>query len=84
MSGVECREARTVSDVTKPSGDPLPPLSGFPATSPCLKVCLLDVGQECRGCRRTLAEIGSWSRMTLDARRAVNQRIGFRGHDERR
>jgi predicted Fe-S protein YdhL (DUF1289 family) len=47
-------------------------------------VCLLDVGQECRGCRRTLAEIGSWSRMTLDARRAVNQRIGFRGHDERR
>ena len=77
MSGVERGQGRAVSD-------PLPPLSAFPATSPCLKVCLLDVGQECRGCRRTLAEIGSWSRMTLDARRAVNQRIGFRGHDERR
>ncbi len=84
MSGVERGEARAMSDVMKPSGDPLPPLSAFPATSPCLKVCLLDVGQECRGCRRTLAEIGAWSRMTLDARRAVNQRIGFRGHDERR
>ena len=59
--------------------DRVPPLSEFPATSPCLKVCLLDVGQECRGCRRTLAEIGAWSRMTLDERRAVNQRLGFRG-----
>jgi len=76
---VERREARTVSDVTNPT-----PLSAFPATSPCLKICLLDVGQECRGCRRTLAEIGGWSRMTLDERRAVNRRIGFRGHDENR
>ncbi len=84
MSGVECGQARAMSDVMKPSGDPLPPLSDFPATSPCLKVCLLDVAQECRGCRRTLGEIGGWSRMTLDERRAVNRRIGFRGHDERR
>jgi predicted Fe-S protein YdhL (DUF1289 family) len=79
VSGVECGEARAVSDLTNPT-----PLSAFPATSPCLKICLLDVGQECRGCRRTLAEIGGWSRMTLDERRAVNRRIGFRGHDERR
>lgn len=60
------------------------PSTAFPATSPCLKICLLDAGQECRGCRRTLAEIGGWSRMSLDQRRAVNARIGFRGHDENR
>ncbi|QJR38237.1 DUF1289 domain-containing protein [Gemmatimonas groenlandica] len=42
------------------------------------------MGAECRGCRRTIVEIGNWSRMTLDERRAVNQRIGFRGHDEKR
>ncbi|WP_206044423.1 DUF1289 domain-containing protein [Gemmatimonas groenlandica] len=59
-------------------------LSAYPATSPCLKVCVLDMGAECRGCRRTIVEIGNWSRMTLDERRAVNQRIGFRGHDEKR
>ena len=77
MSVVERGQGRAVND-------PLPPFSAFPATSPCLKVCLLDVGQECRGCRRTLSEIGGWSRMTLDERRAVNRRLGFRGHDERR
>ncbi|WP_345785838.1 DUF1289 domain-containing protein [Gemmatimonas sp.] len=59
-------------------------LSIVPATSPCIKVCVIDLNGECRGCRRTLAEIGGWSYMSLDARRAVNQRIGFRGHDEQR
>ena len=58
--------------------------SAFPTTSPCIKVCIMDLNGECRGCRRTLAEIGGWSYMSLDERRAVNQRIGFRGLDERR
>ena len=61
-----------------------PSLSAFPATSPCIKVCVIDVHGECRGCRRTLAEIGDWSYMSFDERRAVNQRVGFRGHDENR
>ncbi len=63
---------------------PNPAIAAFPATSPCLKVCILDMGAECRGCRRTIHEITGWSRMTLDERRAVNARLGFRGHDESR
>lgn len=54
----------------------------FPATSPCIKVCVIDLNGECRGCRRTLTEIGSWSGMSLNERRVVNQRIGFQGHDK--
>ncbi|WP_411280726.1 DUF1289 domain-containing protein [Gemmatimonas sp.] len=56
----------------------------FPATSPCIKVCVIDLRGECRGCRRTLAEIGRWSYMSDHERREVNERIGFRGHDENR
>lgn len=59
-------------------------LSNWPATSPCIKVCQLDLEQRCRGCARTLQEIAKWSTMTLDERRAVNARIGFRGFDENR
>jgi predicted Fe-S protein YdhL (DUF1289 family) len=47
-------------------------------------VCVIDLRGECHGCRRTLAEIGAWSSMSLEQRRLVNQRVGFRGHDERR
>jgi len=63
------------------SDSPVPP---FPTTSPCIKVCVIDLRGECRGCRRTLAEIGAWSTMSPDQRRVVNQRVGFRGHDESR
>lgn len=59
-------------------------LPSWPATSPCIKVCQLDLEQRCRGCARTLPEIAKWSTMTLDERRAVNARIGFRGFDENR
>lgn len=62
--------------------DPSP--SAFPTTSPCIKVCVIDVSGECRGCRRTLTEIGQWSYLSLDERRVVNARVGFRGHDENR
>ncbi|MBY0488829.1 MAG: DUF1289 domain-containing protein [Gemmatimonadaceae bacterium] len=55
-----------------------------PATSPCIKVCQLDLDGRCRGCGRTTQEIARWSYMTLEERQAVNARIGFRGHDERR
>jgi predicted Fe-S protein YdhL (DUF1289 family) len=56
----------------------------FPDTSPCIKVCQLDLDDRCRGCGRTRAEVGAWSYMTLDERRAVNARLGFRGHGEHR
>lgn len=40
--------------------------------SPCVKVCVVhpETGL-CLGCRRTLDEIGRWTRMTPDERRAV-------------
>ncbi|MCO4100567.1 MAG: DUF1289 domain-containing protein [Gemmatimonas sp.] len=60
------------------------PLESFPPTSPCVKVCQLDLHVRCYGCGRTRNEVARWSTMTLDERRAVNRRLGFRGHDERR
>lgn len=52
----------------------------WPVESPCIKVCRLDLDDRCYGCGRTLDDIRRWSTMTLEERRAVNQRIGFRGH----
>lgn len=52
----------------------------FPVESPCIKICRLDSAQRCHGCGRNLDEIASWSRMSADERRAVNARLGFRGH----
>ncbi|WP_434481124.1 DUF1289 domain-containing protein [Gemmatimonas sp.] len=49
-----------------------------------MKVCQLDLHVRCYGCGRTRNEVARWSTMTLDERRAVNRRLGFRGHDERR
>ena len=61
----------------------------FPATtatsttteSPCLKVCLLDQEQRCRGCGRTVDEITRWRDMTSTERIAINQRVGFVSHE---
>lgn len=40
--------------------------------SPCVKICVVHPEAKiCVGCRRTLAEIGAWSAMTPEARRAV-------------
>lgn len=52
--------------------------------SPCIKVCRLDAHDRCYGCGRTRTEIARWSAMSLDERRAVNARLGFRGHGENR
>jgi predicted Fe-S protein YdhL (DUF1289 family) len=42
-----------------------PPRPGFPP-SPCIDVCKLDGKDVCTGCKRTIAEIAAWSRMTSD------------------
>ncbi|HMS03712.1 MAG TPA: DUF1289 domain-containing protein [Gemmatimonadaceae bacterium] len=55
-----------------------------PTVSPCIKVCQLDTQGRCYGCGRTRDEIARWSTMTLEERRAVNARLGFRGHGEHR
>lgn len=40
--------------------------------SPCVKLCQVHPDARiCVGCLRTLEEIGGWSRMTPDERRAV-------------
>lgn len=37
--------------------------------SPCIGVCEVDTAGVCRGCERTLAEIGDWA--TMDDRERV-------------
>jgi predicted Fe-S protein YdhL (DUF1289 family) len=40
--------------------------------SPCIKICVIHpTSRLCTGCLRTIDEIGAWSQMTPDARRAV-------------
>ena len=40
--------------------------------SPCVKICVVHPAtRTCTGCLRTIDEIGAWSRMTPEARRAV-------------
>ena len=40
--------------------------------SPCVKICVVHpAARICTGCLRTIDEIGAWSRMTPEARRAV-------------
>jgi len=42
------------------------------ADSPCVDICQLDVATGyCIGCARTGEEIGAWSGMSTDERRAV-------------
>lgn len=59
------------------------PTSESPTSeSPCIKVCQLDLDDRCRGCGRMMDEIRRWRDMSLAERIAVNQRIGFRGHEK--
>ncbi len=40
--------------------------------SPCIKICVIHPQSRlCTGCLRTIDEIGAWSQMTPEARRAV-------------
>lgn len=63
--------------------DPVRPLSRWqqlaaeatvatPVPSPCVNVCRMDPGTgQCAGCLRTLEEIAGWSRLEVDAKRAI-------------
>jgi len=43
-----------------------------PILTPCVKVCVMDDESGlCLGCRRTIAEIGGWARLTEAEREAV-------------
>ena len=40
--------------------------------SPCIRICVIHPdAQLCTGCLRSIDEIGRWSRMTPDERRAI-------------
>ncbi len=43
-----------------------------PIATPCVKVCAVDgASGYCLGCRRTLAEIASWARLSDEERAAI-------------
>lgn len=46
--------------------------------SPCIKVCVLDARNVCVGCGRSLDEIASWSRLSVDEQRIVCERAAQR------
>lgn len=47
-------------------------MSGAPVESPCNDVCTLDAQTGwCKGCYRTIDEIGRWSSLVDDDKRAV-------------
>jgi predicted Fe-S protein YdhL (DUF1289 family) len=44
--------------------------------SPCVKICTYDPGARlCRGCGRTLEEIGAWSSMSEGGRKDVMENL---------
>ncbi|WP_148713896.1 DUF1289 domain-containing protein [Chitinolyticbacter meiyuanensis] len=49
--------------------------SSFPHPSPCVALCQLDEDGVCIGCRRTVREISSWSRLDEAQKAAVWQRL---------
>ena len=44
--------------------------------SPCINICTLDDATGwCRGCGRTIGEIGNWSAKPPEERRAIRSRL---------
>lgn len=47
--------------------------------SPCVKICVIHPkARLCTGCLRSIDEISAWSRMSVEARRAVMQDLPSR------
>jgi uncharacterized protein len=54
-------------------------------SSPCVEVCQLDYAQQvCRGCYRTLNEIGAWGYANDDEKRRILKNIEERRQHEKR
>lgn len=50
--------------------------------SPCVKICVIHPqSRTCVGCLRTIDEIGSWSRLSPDERRAIMAALPGRAGD---
>jgi predicted Fe-S protein YdhL (DUF1289 family) len=50
--------------------------------SPCIKICRYDSKGVCFGCRRTLNEIGDWSKYTNEQKQAVIDQLSSRTNVE--
>lgn len=50
--------------------------------SPCIKICELNGGNFCTGCGRTREEIGGWTRMSDEQKKATIARARARLKDE--
>lgn len=47
--------------------------------SPCVRICVMDpVSGLCRGCGRTLGEIGAWGTLSPSDRRRIMQELDGR------
>lgn len=47
--------------------------------TPCIDVCSIEpVTGLCRGCRRTMAEIAAWARLSPAERRRIMRELGNR------
>lgn len=51
--------------------------------SPCVKLCVVHPAtRRCSGCHRTIDEIGAWSRMPPEERRAVMAQLPARAAED--
>jgi len=50
--------------------------------SPCIGVCALDARDICIGCYRSAAEIGAWTVLTNEEKRAVLERTDRRYREQ--
>ncbi|MEZ5561052.1 MAG: DUF1289 domain-containing protein [Pseudomonadales bacterium] len=49
--------------------------------SPCVRICTLDENDVCRGCLRTLEEIGAWLRASRAEKLAILAAVDARARD---
>jgi len=49
--------------------------------NPCINICRTDANGICLGCKRSLEEIGDWSKYTNDEKSAVLEKISQRRND---
>jgi predicted Fe-S protein YdhL (DUF1289 family) len=61
---------------------PATPTAG--PTSPCINICTIGADGYCNGCRRTLAEVAGWTRMSAEQQWAVIRAIAAREESNER
>jgi predicted Fe-S protein YdhL (DUF1289 family) len=57
---------------------PFPPSGQSAVQTPCVGICLMDRSGLCRGCARTLEEIGCWTSLSASERIALMEQLPAR------